>query len=541
MNFLWFWKVVRPVRWSITLQVITQIVRVACSMGFIVAGKQLVDIATGKAEGTLAPYIALLVGTQLMQILLNALRNHVQNRSDVKMKVNLREQMFSHLLLARSDTSSKKHSADMVSRLQEDVRLVSESLCRALPATIGAALHFIAAFTFLVIYEPKVAWLLAVLTPVGIFASKYIMSRSRSLTHEIRNSETEIQTHLQESLQHLTTIKTMDYTEESRSSLDVYQNSLTRNTMRKSWFSIGANLITGLVFAGGYLAVFLWSINGLQKGLISYGLMTAFLQLVGQIQRPVMELSHQLPTLSRAVASADRLKDIEALPQEYLSDSPRFLSGPTGVRIKDISFRYDGGEKMIFENFCCDFKPGEVCAITGSTGIGKSTLIKLILSLLTPQKGEISFYNGTERVECGPDTRCNLAYVPQGNSLLSGSIRYNLLIGNPEASEEMLLDALHTSAADFVLDLPQGLDTDCFEKGAGLSEGQAQRIAVARALLRPGRVLLLDEFSSALDKETEELLMQRLAEKAEAEALTVIMITHRTEILGYCTQTIKIQ
>lgn len=541
MNFLWFWRAVSPIKWSIILQVITQIVRVACSMGFIVAGKQLVDIATGKADGTLAPYIALLVGTQLMQILLNALRNHIQNRSDVKMKVNLREQMFSHLLISKSDIGTKKHSADMVSRLQEDVRLVSESMCRALPATIGAALHFVAAFAFLVIYEPKVAWLLAILTPVGIFASKYIMRRSRSLTHEIRNSETDIQTHLQESLQHLTTIKTMDYTEESKTCLDDYQNSLTINTMRKSWFSISANLITGLVFAGGYLAVFLWSIRGLQQGLITYGLMTAFLQLVGQIQRPVMELSHQLPTLSRAIASADRLRDIEALPQELLSGSPKLLQGPTGIRIRDLSFGYETGEKPVLEDFSCDFKPGGVYAITGATGIGKSTLIKLILSLLTPLKGSIEFYDSHGSVAACPDTRCNLAYVPQGNSLLSGSIRYNLLIGNPDASEEMIHNAIKTAAAEFAYTLPKGLDTDCFEKGLGLSEGQAQRIAVARALLRPGKVLLLDEFSSALDKETEEILMQRLAEKAAAEALTVIMITHRTEILKYCTQTINIQ
>lgn len=538
---IWFWRAVRPVKWSVAAQVMVQIVRVACSMGFVVAGKQLVDIATGKAEGNLALYIALLVGCHLMQIVVNAFRTHLQNRSDVQMKVNLREQMFSHLLFSRSDLGGRRHSADIVSRLQEDVRLVGEAMCRSLPSAIGAGLHFLAAFVFLMMYEPRLAWIVALLTPVGIFASKYIMRKSRDLTHDIRNSETDIQTHLQESLQHIVTIKTMDYAGESRSSLDDYQDSLTKNTMRKSWFSITANAITGLVFAAGYLSAFLWGIAGLKSGAVTYGLMTAFLQLVGQIQRPIMELSHQLPTLSRSVASADRLMDIESLPQELLSGEPKLLEGSVGIRISNMTFTYEGKDRNIYDNFSYDFKPGSVTAITGATGIGKSTLIRLILSLLQPKSGVMEFYDEHEVVPASPDTRCNLAYVPQGNSLMSGSIRFNLLLANPEATEDMLQDALHTAAADFVADLPQGLDTDCFERGEGLSEGQAQRIAVARALLRPGRILLLDEFSSALDAHTEGLMMQRLAQKAELEGLTIIMITHRTEILSYCTQILNIQ
>lgn len=536
---IWYWRVVKPVKWSVVAQVLLQVVRVCCSMGFIIAGKQLVDIATGKIDGRLLPYIVMLVATQLFQILINACRAHLQNRADVRMKVNLREQMFSHLLYSHNEMGGRKHSADMVSRLQEDVRLVSESLCRALPSGIGAGLHFIAAFVFLMIYEPRLAWFVALMTPIGIFTSKFIMRKSRELTHDIRNSETDIQTHLQESLQHIVTIKTMDYAQESRSSLGGFQSKLTENTMRKSWFSITSNAIIGLVFALGYLSAFLWGIDGLRTGAVTYGLMTAFLQLVGQIQRPIMELSHQLPVLSRSVASADRLMDIESLPMEMRSGNSRQLEGPVGIRIQNLSFAY--GQKVVYDDFSYDFRPGGVIGVIGETGIGKSTLIKLMLSLMTPQKGKIEFYNDDQTLEACPDTRCNLAYVPQGNSLLSGSIRYNLLIGNPDADEDMLKDAIHSASADFVFDLPAGLDTDCFERGEGLSEGQAQRIAVARALLRPGRILLLDEFSSALDAATEEELMSRLSERAKREGLTIIMITHRTGILKYCTQTLHIR
>lgn len=536
---IWYWRALSPVKWSVAALVLLQIIGVGCSMGFIISGKQLVDIATGKAEGSLMPFIILMIACRMTQIILNACRAHLQNKSDVRMKVSLRDRMFSHLLITRQDNEDKKHSADIVSRLQEDIRLISELICRSLPSTIGACLHFAAAFLFLMLYEPRLAWFVAILTPIGIISSKFVMLRSKKLTHEIRNSETDIQTHLQESIQHLVTIKTMGYTDESIHSLEGHQDQLTRNTMRKSWFSISANAIIGLVFATGYIAAFLWGIEGLRTGAVTYGLMTAFLQLVGQIQRPIIDLSHHLPVLSRSLASSDRLMEIESLPQEVHSDDSHPLEGPVGIRIDDISFAY--GERKIYNNFSYDFKPGGITALTGQTGIGKTTLIKLMLSLLTPQKGKIEFYNQQTSIEVCPDTRCNLAYVPQGNSLLSGSIRHNLLIGNPSATDQMLTDALHWAAADFVKELPDGLDTDCYEGGNGLSEGQAQRIAVARALLRPGRVLLLDEFSSALDTKTEEELMERLSSKAKQEELTIILITHRTEILKYCTQTLQIQ
>jgi ABC-type bacteriocin/lantibiotic exporter with double-glycine peptidase domain len=265
-------------------------------------------------------------------------------------------------------------------------------------------------------------------------------------------------------------------------------------------------------------------------------MMTAFLQLVGQIQRPLVELSSQLPAVIHATASIDRLMELEALPREE-DEAPILMPAPAGVCLEDVTFSYPDSDRNILQDFSYDFTPGSRTAIVGPTGVGKSTLIRLMLALLRPLKGGVFVYGGN-RVEASPATRCNLVYVPQGNTLFSGTVRENLLMGNPDATDDQIRKVLHTAAADFVLELPDGLDTQCFESGAGLSEGQAQRIAIARALLRPGSILLLDEFSSALDADTESVLLERLT--SELPDHTMIFITHRDRIIDFCDSVLRL-
>ena len=563
-----------------------------CSVAFVFVSKKLVDVAVailgGRADSSaLSLWAVALVSVILVRVLLNALRTYIQTKTEIALKNRLRYNLFNILLRVRNEGGARHHSGDVLNRMQEDVRQVSSVLAVSLPNLFGTLLQFAAAFGFLIYLDARLAFLLVVIVPLGLVVGKFVTSRIRNLTLDIRSSDSRVQSHLQESFQHLTLLQTLEYAGASSDTLGDLQTGLYGKEMRRARFSILSRIFVALAFSGGHAVAFLWGVWGISAGTVIYGMMTAFLQLVGQIQRPLVEMSSQLPAVIHATASIDRLMELEALPREEEGE-PVLLAGPAGVRFDGVSFAYasrgdsgagigaDSGTgadsgvvsgqyhrpgygRLILDGFSHDFRPGSRTAIVGPTGVGKSTLIRLMLALLRPQKGSVTVYSlGSSHAsgsgygsvtDCGafeqevsyaasPATRCNLVYVPQGNTLFSGTVRENLLMGNPEATDEQLKSALHTAAADFVFDLPAGLDTQCFESGAGLSEGQAQRIAIARALLRPGSILLLDEFSSALDAETESVLLERLT--SELPDHTMIFITHRDRIIDFCDSVLRL-
>ena len=538
----WFNKAVRPFRGSIAVMMLCHVMLVGCSIGFVYVSKKLVDVAVEVLRGAglssgIWMWAGMMVGIVLFRIGLNAVRSFLQTKTEIRLKNRLRRRLFDILLHIQSDGQSRYHTGDVLNRMQEDVRVVSSAFSSSIPNILGTAMQFLAAFVFLLFLDARLGLLIIIIVPVGIFAGRYVTARIKGLTLDIRKSDSQVQSHLQESIQHITLLQTMEYTGNSASSLDGLQGELYGNEIRRVKFSVISRLIMSLAFQAGHTVAFLWGVFGISKGTVTYGMMTAFLQLVGQIQRPLVEISSQIPAVIHAAASIDRIIELESLPREDMSE-PQFLEGTAGIRVKDVTFAYPDSDKNIFDGFSYDFTPGSRTAIVGPTGVGKSTLIRLLLSLLKPQKGTLEIYNSEESIPVSASVRSNIVYVPQGNSLFSGTIRDNLLMGNPEATQEELEAALHTAAADFVFNLPDGVDTQCFEAGGGLSEGQAQRIAIARALLRPGSILLLDEFSSALDAETESILMERLTRDLPSH--TMIFITHRERIIDYCTATLSL-
>lgn len=538
----WILRVSKPYGWALAVMMLCQLVLTVISLCFVFVSKKMVDVAVAVYNGEVAErpiwFWAIAMGVLILfRISINAIRGYLQTKTDVRMRNRLRANMFDVMLHMQSGAGERRHTGDLLNRTLEDVRVLASVISGSVPNLFGASLQFVAAFCFLLWLDARLALVLLVILPVGIVCGRYVTRRTRQMTHEIRNTDSKVQSHLQESMQHLTVLQTMEYTDNSSSMLGGLQDTLYSNELRRTKFSIMSRIVLALAFSAGHAVAFVWGAYGISTGVVTFGMMTAFLQLVGQVQRPLMDLSHTMPAIINSLASVDRIIEVEELPSEK-TDTSVMLDSPVGVRLEEVTFAYPGSSSEVFSSFSYDFKPGSRTAIVGPTGVGKSTLIRLLLSLIKPDKGTVSLYSDSVSVPVSASTRCNMVYVPQGNSLFSGTIRDNLLMGNPDATTEQMVEALRTAAADFVLELPNGIDTQCFEKGAGLSEGQAQRIAIARALLRPGSVLLLDEFSSALDVETETVLMERLT--SEPQDRTMIFITHRDRVIDFCDATLAL-
>lgn len=538
----WYIQAARPYWKQMSIMLLCNLLIAGCAVGYVFVSKKLVDVAvalfkSGGSGRELGVWAAAMIAIVLVRILLNAVRSFVQTTTEVKFKNALRRRLFDSLMHLRNESAVRLHSGDLLNRMLEDVRVVSSAFAVSIPSLIGTVFQLIAALAYLIILDWRLALVIIVVVPGGIAVGKFVTRRIRNLTSDIRKSDASVQSHLQESIQHLSLLQSLEYTDVSTSELDGLQGTLYGNELKRVKFSITSRMLIGLAMQAGQVITFLWGAFGISTGAITYGMMTAFLQLVGQVQRPIIELSTKLPSLIHSSASIDRLNEIENLPHEEVGD-PVLLEGVVGVKLEDVSFAYADSEKDVLEDFSFDFAPGSRTAIVGPTGVGKSTLIRILLSFLNPRKGKVELYvAGQDPIAVSPSTRCNLVYVPQGNSLFSGTIRENLLMGNPEADDSQLESALRTAAADFVFGLPAGLETQCFEAGGGLSEGQAQRIAIARALLRPGSLLLLDEFSSALDAETETKLLERLTTALPDH--TMIFITHREKVIEYCNSVLR--
>ena len=542
----WFFREIARFRWTFVAVLLFQVVGVAISLFYVWLSKDLVDTAVEHFQGDLQSQriISLAIIFTLVSLsrpILTAIKSYLQSRMAVNMTNSLRQRLFDEMLKTEGDVGRKYHSGDMINRMESDVSAVTNAFCAAVPNLFWAGLQFAAAFACVLYVDLRLSLILVVLLPIAAPAGKFIMKKVRKLTLRIKSSDSRIQSHIQESIQHHTLLRTLEYTDGSSQMLGELQDENYSRNLKRIGFSIIARVLMSLAFTLGYLVAFLWGVRGLSTGVVTYGVMTAILQLVGQLQRPLLQASENLPSLLHCTASIDRLMELEDLPKEEAEDA-LMLGAPAGVRVRNLSFQYPDGEEKVIDNLSFDFKPGSRIAITGRTGIGKTTLLKLILALSRPTSGSIELYDSETSVPVSVKTRCNFAYIPQGNTLFSGTVRENLLMGDRNADEERMKEVLHLAAADFVMDLPEGLDTICSEAGGGLSEGQAQRIAVARGLLRPGSIVLLDEFSSALDPATEQEMLSRLTAKdGLCAGKTMIFITHRESILNFCDSELKFE
>lgn len=524
---------------QITLNTTVGILLVLLDLAFVWATKLAIDVATHNTTAvTLHQAFLLIALIMFTRIVLGLSSRWIRAILGVKAQNSMRQHLFNRLLRCQWTELKTYHTGNLTNRIEHDVNDVVNFVTESIPSFITTLAQFIGAFFFLFFMDSTLAIIIVCVIPFFIISSKLYIKKMRKLSHQARDEESKIQSTIQESLQHVMIIKTLQRVAYFTNRLTSQQAQLHQIILSRTRYATISSSLLNLGFATGYFVTFIWGATNLSKGLITYGAMLAFIQLVGQIQGPVRNLSKFIPIFITSFTATERLMDIENIAQEE-ANTPTKLLPSVGVQLSNLTFQYTTSSRLIFNNFSYSFPAGSITAIVGETGAGKTTLIRLLLSLIQPTEGKIALIDGSgKEFTMRPDLRANFAYVPQGNTLFSGTIRSNLLLGKPDATDEELKTALHTAAADFVYKKAKGLETPCGEAGDGLSEGQAQRIAIARALLADGSVYIFDEATSSLDPTTEETVLQRIV--THFANRTLIFITHRPLVLKYVTQKLKL-
>ena len=526
----WLWQAWRGNRRQAILNVCAGIAGVVLSLLFVNTMQRSIDIASGAEEGSLYLWVSAMAVIMFAEFGVNISRIWIKNILGIKAQNEMQRQMLDRLLRAEWKGRDRHHSGDITNRLENDVSTVVTFLTETLPNMLSTLLMFLGAFTYLCLMDYMLALITVGMLPIFLLLSRIYISKMRKYTRRIRNFDSKVQSILQETVQNRMLIKTLECGDMVINRLDNRQINLRHHVKRRTRFSVLSNVTLHGGFAIGFLIAFLWSTYRLSQHAITFGAMTAFLQLVNRIQTPAKDLTRLAPAFVAVLTAAERLIELEEMPQEEDGENIS-LPSPCGIKLCNVSFGYDDGDENIIDNLSFDFPPGSCTAVLGETGAGKTTLIRLLLGLLKPKYGTITIYNDEQNHNMSALMRCNMVYVPQGNTLMSGTIRDNLLMADPNATDHGMMDALHTACADFVAELPEGLYTTIDEKGGGLSEGQSQRITIARALLRKRSIMLFDEATSALDPETEKMLLTNILKNKEQ---TIIFITHRMAVLEYC-------
>lgn len=535
--FIWLYNTWKGYKLQTIINIAIGILLVFTDLAFVGGTKLCIDIAThNNTRFSLKSAITLLIILLITQLLLSYASKWVKATLGAKSTCQMQKDNYRHLLQCDWSALKQYHSGDILNRLEKDIDSIVTFLTESIPSLLATVTRLIGAFLILYIMNKTLALIIIIICPLFLIISKLYVKKTRLITHDIRTSESKIQTTIQEGLQHITVLKTFGKTLWATEILNETQNNLKKGIKNKTIYSSISSLTMNFGFSAGYIITFTWGVLNLENGIITYGALIAFMQLIGQIQAPIRNLSRYIPIFINAFTASERIIELQAIKQEKLFYKP-LLKGDVGIELKNVTFQYPKG-RHIFENFSYNFTPHSKTAIVGETGKGKTTLIRLVLSLLHPQKGCIEIYNKTTRLSLTNLSRNNFSYVPQGNTLLNGTIKSNLILGNEYATETDMVNALTAACANFVFNSEKGLDMPCGEGGNGLSEGQAQRISIARALLKPCSILIMDEATSSLDEDTEKNVIKNITNLYPEK--TIIFITHRPEILKYCTHVLHL-
>lgn len=529
----WILKQIRSRIPAIVMMTGAQILHSVLCVLFALASRNVIDSAVaGDRSGfqrACLSQCAIIAGILLTLLAVRYFRDTIQAKLDRDWK----KRLLNRLLHGEYNAVSSYHSAEMLNRLNQDVNKVNEAILTLFPNAVSMLTRLIAAVAVLGALELRFTLLILSLGAIVVLFSSLMRGKLKNLNKEVSRHDGKVSAFIQETLEKLLIVQAMNLEDEIERRADVLLAKRYRVQRRRKNASLWANMGVAMMSYGAAFLALGWCGYKMMMGAMTFGALTAVIQLVNQLQAPFVGLTGVMPQYAAMIASGERLMELEEIPDESgaREEDPRELyAGMSAICAEKLSFSYD--RDAVLENVSFSLPKGSFTVMTGASGIGKSTILKLLLGIFSPREGRLYLDCNGKNIMLNRRTRGLFAYVPQGNLLFSGTIRENLTIVKPDASESEIQQAIFVSAMDeYLSQLPLGLDTEIGESAAGLSEGQAQRLSIARAILSGAPVLLLDECTSALDVETERKVLTRLR---NLEDRTCIAVTHRDAAIGLC-------
>lgn len=503
----------------------------AVSVIFALMCRGIIDSAVDRSSGGMLKYGIGLLAIIILQLLLQLYCNSAVEYVRCSLGMGIRKDMLNKLLNKDYSALSQYHSGELLNRMFSDVDSISDGITTLLPNLTSMITQLICAISVLIAMDKKFTMIFIIAGICTIIISLIFRKKMKALHKNVQQKQGIMRSFLQETLENSLIIKVFGCEKKMEETNDVNQKNHFKAQMKRRSLSICANAGFGFVFQLGYFIALIWGARGIFLGTLTYGTLTAILQLVNQIKGPFANLSGLLPKFYGVIASAERIIELENLPEEEESTKHLEYKDFDRISIENMSFSY--GDNHVLKNVDLDIRKGDFISLTGLSGGGKSTLFHILLGAYYPCKGSVEYksYSG-DTFKCGKETRSLFAYVPQGNVLFSGTIKENMLMLNDNATDEEIIAAAKIACAyEFIKELPHGFDTKIGEKALGVSEGQAQRIAIARAILSNAPILLLDEATSALDEQTEAQLLQNIS---ALKNRTCLIVTHRPAALNIC-------
>ena len=535
----WKWILSYSARYkgAIVFYIVLGILETSLGLVSSIATKYLIDIITGYQMEKLSLMIAIMIGSTVFGLVFSSAISRISTKLSIYINNDIQADIFDKIVDADWLELNKYSYGDILNRFNSDINTVSSNAISWLPSIIIVIYNFFATFFVILHYDAIMAVLALATAPFMLLMSRFLIKKQREHNKKVREMSSKLMTFEVETFYNIDTIKSFGVASYYSRKMRGWQEKFKEVSLKYNLFTIKTNVLLTIngtlvqFVAFGYCLYRLWTRD------ITYGTMTLFLQQRSKLSSAFNSVVSIIPSFLNSSVSAHRIRELVELPKEvHIPESnelDRYVEDGFRVQMEDVNFSYIE-DKMIISDSAFEANPGEIVALVGPSGEGKTTMIRLILGLIRPQEGDVMVCaSDGSKIPMNADTRHLFAYVPQGNTILSGTIVENMRMVKEDASEEEIIEALKIACAwDFVKNMPEGIHSNIGEKGRGLSEGQAQRLAIARAVLRDAPVLLLDEATSALDVQTERDVLRNIVQKRPNK--TCVVTTHRPSVLNMC-------